>query len=110
MGARRARLRRANVSRSRPGTDGDCTRRSHKLLTRACGRRIAMDVLELIDELRGLVHGAKQLPLTGQVRVDKKKLYDRLDQVRSTIPEEIRQARWIVKEREEMLADARREA
>jgi hypothetical protein len=69
-----------------------------------------MDVLELIDELRGLVHGAKQLPLTGQVRVDKQKLYDRLDQMRSTIPEEIRQARWIVKEREEMLADARREA
>src|SRR5918999_4161203 len=93
----------ARTGRGRcPGTDGDCTRRSHKLLTRACGRRIAMDVLELIDELRGLVHGAKQLPLTGQVRVDKKKLYDRLDQMRSTIPEEIRQARWIVKEREEM--------
>ena len=69
-----------------------------------------MDVLELIDELRGLVNGAKQLPLTDQVRVDKKKLYDRLDQMRSTIPEEIRQARWIVKEREEMLAEAKREA
>jgi hypothetical protein len=69
-----------------------------------------MDVLELIDDLRGLVHGAKQLPLTDQVRVDKKKLYDRLDQMRSTIPEEIRQARWIVKEREEMLAEAKREA
>jgi len=42
--------------------------------------------------------------------VDKKKLYDRLDQMRSTIPEEIRQARWIVTEREEMLAEAKREA
>jgi hypothetical protein len=69
-----------------------------------------MDVLELIDELRGLVHGAKQVPLRDQVRVDKKKLYDLLDQMRSTIPEEIKQARWIVKEREEMLADAKREA
>src|ERR687894_278975 len=69
-----------------------------------------MDVLELIDELRGLVHGAKQVPLRDQVRVDKEKLYDLLDQMRSTIPEEIKQARWIVKEREEMLAEARREA
>ena len=69
-----------------------------------------MDVLELIDELRGLVHGAKQVPLRDQVRVDKKKLYDLLDQMRSTIPEEIEQARWIVKEREEMLAKAKREA
>lgn len=42
--------------------------------------------------------------------MDKKKLNDRLDQMRSTIPEEIRQARWIVKEREEILAEAKREA
>ena len=69
-----------------------------------------MDVLELIDELRGLVHGAKQVPLRDEVRVGKKKLYDLLDQMRSTIPEEIKQARWIVKEREEILADAKREA
>ena len=69
-----------------------------------------MDVLELIDELRGLVHGAKQVPLRDQVRVDKEKLYDLLDQMRSTIPEEIKQARWIVNEREETLAEARREA
>jgi vacuolar-type H+-ATPase subunit H len=69
-----------------------------------------MDVLELIDELRGLVHGAKQVPLRDRVRVDRAKLYDLLDQMRSTIPEEIKQARWIVKEREETLAEARREA
>ncbi|MBM3147626.1 MAG: ATPase, partial [Actinobacteria bacterium] len=33
-----------------------------------------------------------------------------LDQMRSTIPEEIKQARWIVKERQEMLAEAKAEA
>ncbi len=33
-----------------------------------------------------------------------------LDQIRGTIPEEIKQARWIVKERQEMLAEATREA
>ena len=69
-----------------------------------------MDVLELIDELRGLVHGAKRVPLSGEVRVDKEKLSGLLDRMRSTIPEEIEQARWIVAEREEMLAEAKREA
>jgi hypothetical protein len=63
-----------------------------------------MDVLELINELRALVHGAKRVPLRDQVRVDKEKLYGLLDQMRSTIPEEIKQARWIVEQREEMLA------
>jgi len=44
------------------------------------------------------------------VRVDKEEIYDLLDQMRATIPEEIKQARWIVKERQEMLAEAKREA
>jgi regulator of protease activity HflC (stomatin/prohibitin superfamily) len=57
-----------------------------------------MDVLVLIDKLDDLVHNAKAVPLTDQVRID-----------RATIPEEIKQARWIVKERQEMLAEAKRE-
>jgi cell division septum initiation protein DivIVA len=69
-----------------------------------------MDVLVLIDKLDDLVHSAKQVPLTDQVRVDKEEIYEILDQMRATIPEEIKQARWIVKERQEMLAEAKREA
>ena len=69
-----------------------------------------MDVLVLIDKLDDLVHNAKQVPLTDQVRVDKEEIYDLLDQMRATIPEEIKQARWIVKERQELLAEAKREA
>src|SRR5881275_315917 len=53
-----------------------------------------MDVLVLIDKLDDLVHNAKAVPLTDQVRIDR---------------EEIKQARWIVKERQEMLAEAKRE-
>src|SRR6202041_2676503 len=69
-----------------------------------------MDVLVLIDKLADLVHNAKSVPMTDQVRVDKEEIYDILDQMRATIPEEIKQARWIVKERQEMLAEAKREA
>src|SRR6478735_4935491 len=67
-----------------------------------------MDVLVLIDKLDDLVHNAKAVPLTDTVRVDKEEIYDILDQMRATIPEEIKQARWIVKERQEMLAEAKR--
>src|SRR5260370_41862339 len=68
-----------------------------------------MDVLVLIDKLDDLVHQAKAVPLTDQVRIDREEIYDILDQMRATIPEEIKQARWIVKERQEMLAEAKRE-
>src|SRR5205085_11891713 len=67
-----------------------------------------MDVLVLIDKLDDLVHNAKAVPLTDQVRVDREEIYDLLDQMRATIPEEIKQARWIVKDRQEMLAEAKR--
>src|SRR3954454_7462138 len=69
-----------------------------------------MDVLVLIDKLDDLVHNAKAVPLTDTVRVDKEEIYDILDQMRATIPEEIKQAPWIVKESQEMLAEAKREA
>src|SRR3954447_16946953 len=68
-----------------------------------------MDVLVLIDKLHDLVHNAKAVPLTDQVRIDREEIYDILDQMRATIPEEIKQARWIVKERQERLAEAKRE-
>src|SRR5215471_6928937 len=69
-----------------------------------------MDVLVFIDKLDDLVHNAKAVPLTDQVRIDRDEIYDILDQMRATIPDEIKQARWIVKERQEMLAEAREQA
>ena len=69
-----------------------------------------MDVLVLIDKLDDLIHNARPVPLTDQVRVDREEIYDLLDQMRATIPEEIKQARWIVKERQEMLEEAKRES
>src|SRR5512136_97610 len=69
-----------------------------------------MDVLVLIDKLDDLIHNARSVPLTDSVMIDREEIYDLLDQMRSTIPEEIKQARWIVKERQEMLAEAKTES
>ena len=69
-----------------------------------------MDVLVLIDKLDEAVQNAKPVPLSSHVRVDKEETYHLLDQMRTTIPEEIKQARWIAKEREDMLVEAKREA
>jgi cell division septum initiation protein DivIVA len=69
-----------------------------------------MDVLVLIDKLDDLIHSARSVPLTDSVMIDREEIYDLLDQMRATIPEEIKQARWIVKERQEMLTEAKQEA
>jgi hypothetical protein len=64
-----------------------------------------MDVLILLDKLDDLIYNAKQVPLTEQVRVDRDEVYSLLDQIRVTLPEEIKQARWIVEERRQAGGD-----
>src|SRR4051794_20016982 len=97
--------RKTRHSRESPGV----TARSMTAVRSARVDWLPMDVLVLIDKLDDLVHQAKAVPLTDQVRIDREEIYDILDQMRATIPEEIKQARWIVKERQEMLAEAKRE-
>ena len=69
-----------------------------------------MDVLVLIDELVDVVHNARPVPLTDQVRVEKQAIADMLDQMRAAIPEEIEQARRIADECQETVMEAQREA
>ena len=69
-----------------------------------------MDDLELTDRLHHLVHSAKKLPLSDQVLVNGQAIRDILDQMRATIPDEIKEAHWIAQERQDILAQAKREA
>jgi hypothetical protein len=51
------------------------------------------DVFHAIDELEAIARDAKPIPLTGQVRVPKTQLYDRLDELHAALPEAIRAQR-----------------
>src|ERR671910_22180 len=66
-----------------------------------------MDVLVLIDRLEELVEEARSFPGFGNTAmIDRDAAFDIIDQMRQTIPEELKQARWIVKERQAMLERA----
>jgi hypothetical protein len=60
--------------------------------------------------LDDVVHDAKPIRFTDQVRVDKERIDEILEQIRATIPEERSSRRAGYKEQEEMLAEAQREA
>ena len=65
-----------------------------------------MDVFVLLDRLDDILYNAKAVPFTGQVRVDRTEIEDIVDQMRSTIPEEIKEARAIVARERENVTDA----
>ena len=70
-----------------------------------------MRVDELISELQDLVADSKTLPLSGgKVIVDAEKIYDILDEIQDTMPAEVRQAKNIVADRGQIIAEAKKEA
>ncbi|TET55011.1 MAG: ATPase [Actinobacteria bacterium] len=69
-----------------------------------------MDIMELIDKLEDYITTAKKVPLTNTVIIDEQKVYEIIDQIRANFPDEIKQARWVVKERDEMMEEANKES
>jgi hypothetical protein len=69
------------------------------------------DVEALLQRVRDLIDGARPAALSAQqVKVDRDELLDLLDQAIERLPEEVRSARWLMKDRDEFLARTRREA
>ncbi len=57
-----------------------------------------------------MVLTAKPMPLSSSVRVERDELVELLEGALQRIPEEIRQARWMLKERDDFLAESRRKS
>jgi cell division septum initiation protein DivIVA len=69
-----------------------------------------MDILALIDRIEELIDSGRNVPFTGSKVVDPERVYELIDEIRAQFPDELKQARWIVKERQEMLEEAEKEA
>jgi cell division septum initiation protein DivIVA len=69
-----------------------------------------MDINGRIQQLEELITQAKSMPLSASVLVNREEVLELVQGMRDTLPEEIKQARWVVKDREELLAKARRDA
>ena len=66
-----------------------------------------MDITARLNELDELVREAKAMPLSSSVLVNRDEVLELLASMQEALPDEIKQARWIVKDREELLAKAK---
>ena len=69
-----------------------------------------MDVEAYLAQMEQLLAEARPVPLSSSVMVNRKDFDDVIDDLRAHLPEELRQSRWVLKEREEVLEQAEREA
>ncbi len=65
-----------------------------------------MDLQYLIDRLETMVRAARRLPMTDKIVLGEQELIEMIDQMRTVLPEEIRYAKHVLREKEQILADA----
>jgi IMP dehydrogenase/GMP reductase len=68
-----------------------------------------MDLSGRLEQLVELIRDAKSMPLSSSVLVNRDEVLEMIAEMQEALPEEIKRARWIVRDREELLAKARSE-
>jgi phosphomevalonate kinase len=69
-----------------------------------------MDILHLVDRLEELFNESRSLPIMRKVVVDEDKMLSIIDQMRVSIPEEIRKAQQLLAQRDRLIAQGQEEA
>lgn len=69
-----------------------------------------VDVLYLLDQLEEVLGAGSRVPLTSRTLVDEPEMLDIIDQIRLSIPEEIKAAKRVTEQRDQVIADAHAEA
>jgi len=69
-----------------------------------------MDILYLVDRLENLIASSRRMPLVNQIIIKEGDILNIVDQMRTSIPDEIKQARRVIQEKERILAQAQADA
>ncbi len=67
-------------------------------------------VLSTAEHLILAVHEARSVPLSGQVRLEREPLLESLEEIKDRLPEELRVARWMIRERAAFIARTNEDA
>jgi cell division septum initiation protein DivIVA len=68
-----------------------------------------MDLAARLERLDELLREAKSMPLSSSVLVNRDEILELIAEMKEGLPEEIKRARWIVRDREELLTKARQD-
>lgn len=69
-----------------------------------------MDILYLVDRLEEMIKESRQVPFSHVRMVDEERVWPLIDQMRISIPDEVRRAERVIREKERTVAQAHEEA
>jgi len=71
---------------------------------------VEIDILQLVDRLEELVDRGTRLPLSSKVAIDEEAFLNVIDQMRIMVPQEIKVAREVQRDKDKYIAQANEEA
>lgn len=71
---------------------------------------VDLEMMELFDELESVIKNASSIPFSQKSGIDKEEVLRIISEIKAIIPEEVKQADWINKERHKLINDAKQEA
>lgn len=69
-----------------------------------------MDILHLVDRLEEVFNSGTAIPLSHKLMVDEDRVLEIIDQMRVSIPEEVKKSQQVLAQRDRILAQAQEEA
>lgn len=69
-----------------------------------------MEILSLLEALEDAIESGMSVPFSGKCMVDRDEVLELIQDIRLKLPDDIKQAKWITKERSRILAEAQQEA
>ncbi|MDO5047353.1 MAG: ATPase [Anaerococcus sp.] len=67
-------------------------------------------LISLINEMEDVMDESSSVPFSRKVSVDPDEIYDLLKDMKDALPEEIKQAQWVIDEKDRIISEANSEA
>jgi len=71
--------------------------------------QVESDIESILHQLLDVIGNARPMPLSASVMVNRDEVLEIIEHALTRVPEELRQARWLLREREDFLAKVQRE-
>ena len=69
-----------------------------------------MEILNLLEQLEDTIEEASKVPMSNKAIINKEEVLEIITEIRLNLPDEIKQAAWIKKERQRILEETQSEA
>ena len=74
------------------------------------GKKTEQGTAELLDRLENCIHSARSLPFSDSILVDREEMIVLIGMIRESLPPELKQAKWLLEQNRQLIAQARKEA